>query len=110
MSPYPGVALQPVMDLTDRRIIAYEAQGRPLDADSRDVVQAAFAATALQLVVPLLVPVPNSLLLDPEFDPSSLARAAHASPAGIVLRIRLDEPDPAVLTLVTALKEQVFRI
>lgn len=75
------VALQPVMDLEDRRIIAYELRPRPPLGSPRELLDAALAATRLQRHVPLLVPLLRSLVDDPEL-PAVVAR--HASPAEIV--------------------------
>jgi diguanylate cyclase (GGDEF)-like protein/PAS domain S-box-containing protein len=109
-----GVALQPVLDLSDRRIIAYEVQARPLGIAPRAVVDAALKATTLQLAAPLLVPLPPALLLaDADFDPCALARAAHVAPARVVWMLPVlasGALSADVARSATELKEHGFRI
>ena len=75
------------MDLTDQRIIAYEAQARPQGTGSLATVDAAFNATNLPLAAPLLVPLPPALLAQPGFQPAALARAANVSSASVVFML-----------------------
>jgi diguanylate cyclase (GGDEF)-like protein/PAS domain S-box-containing protein len=107
------------MDLTDQRIIAYEAQARPRrvgtppTASSGAVVQAALAATMLPLAAPLLISLPAELLADPDFDPGGLARAAHVFPASAVWMLPAAAPGSLwadVSRHATQLRESGFRI
>ncbi len=78
------VALQPVMDLSDRRVLAYEAQCRPAGADALCALDSGLAATTLTHGVPVLVPLPAALLADDEFDAGAHALSANARPADVV--------------------------
>jgi diguanylate cyclase (GGDEF)-like protein/PAS domain S-box-containing protein len=75
------------MDLTDERIIAYEAQARPHGARAGVVVEAALAVANLAVAAPVLVPLPPALLAAADFDPCAIARATHVSRASVVFML-----------------------
>lgn len=81
-----GVALRPIMDLSDNRVIAYLALPRSSGGDATPValLGAALAVAGQTASAPLLVPLPSSLLLSPTFDPLEHTRAAQAAPSEIV--------------------------
>ena len=82
-----GIALQPVMDLTDRRVIAYEAQPRTPASDPSDVLTTSLEATRWTLATPLLIPIPPVFLLDEELDLLKLAGTANVSPSSVVFML-----------------------
>jgi diguanylate cyclase (GGDEF)-like protein len=87
-----GVALRPVMDMSDGRVVAYGATGRW--AGSRphpvDLVDLALKRAAHLGVAPMLVHLEPDLLDDPSFDPVAHARATGCGPAEVVWML----PDP----------------
>jgi diguanylate cyclase (GGDEF)-like protein len=94
-----GVALRPVMDLSDGRVVAYDAHPRwakggdpPRPVDLLDV--ALRQAVALGSA-PLLVHVPPSLLVDPAFDPVSHIRSTNCSPSEVVWMLPEPRRHPA---------------
>lgn len=81
-----GVALRPVTDLSDGRIIAYRAHPRPSAAGARspEQIDAALAVAAVTSPAPLLVSVAPEVLLKPTFDPVLHARLAKCAPSEVV--------------------------
>ncbi len=128
---------QPVVRLTDRVIIGYEALARPDTMDATGGVEGLFVAAQrmgltreidylcrrgaldgarpLPSTMPLFINISVAALLDPEHDPDQLlflARLAGRRPESIVLEISEREQitDPIRLTAaVTAYRESGFR-
>jgi diguanylate cyclase (GGDEF)-like protein/PAS domain S-box-containing protein len=92
MSPptHAGVALQPIMDLEDRRIIAYQARQRACLPDPAEFLPAALACIELSLGVPLLVPLSCSLADDRDLDISGLSRDADIHADDVVWMLDVD--------------------
>ncbi len=90
--PVTGVAMRPVMDLSDRRVIAYQAIPRSsgTDASPAELLDLALAAASLTSPAPLLVWVDPRLLVSPSFDPVERARAAKCAPSEVIFVT----PDP----------------
>jgi diguanylate cyclase (GGDEF)-like protein len=63
----PGVALQPVIDLTDHVDLGYEALPRPADAEPGAVILAALTLAQHTGPAVLMVPLPRAVLAAPDF-------------------------------------------
>ncbi len=77
----PGLALRPVMDLSDGRVVAYDATARagPGRPAERGTLETALAEAAAIGSAPVLVHPTARLLGDPSFDPVAMAEAAGCS-------------------------------
>lgn len=92
-----GVALRPVMDLSDGRVIAYDASPRMAaeGAPAAKLLDVALAEAAAVGSAPFLVHITPSLLVDPAFDPFTHLRAANCAPAEVVFMLPEPRRHPA---------------
>lgn len=105
-----GVAVRPVMDLSDRRVIAYQASPRTArgEASPMALLDAALSLATAAAPAPLLVNVHPSLLVSPTFDPIAHIRAAKCAPSEVVWMLPeprrglADEPDPPETRILAA--------
>ncbi len=76
-----GLALRPVMDLSDGRVVAYDAIARTRAGrlDDLGALESALAEAAAIASAPVLVHPAPRLLDDPAFEPVALAEAAGCS-------------------------------
>ncbi len=81
-----GVAMQPVMDLSDSRVIAYRAIPRATGGDLPpvDFLDAALAAAPTTSPAPLLISLDPRLLVSPTFDAVARGRSANCAPSEVV--------------------------
>jgi len=80
-----GVAFRPVVDIQERKPIAYEALARAARraADRVAVIDVALSSAHLVSPAILLVSLPQDVLLDPSFDPVAHGRAAGMPPGEV---------------------------
>ncbi len=110
MGTVAGVAVRPVMDLSDRRVIAYQASPRTAggEASPAALLDAALSLATSASPAPLLVHVDPGLLVSPTFDPIAHARAAKCAPSEVVWMLpeprrgMADEPDPPEARILAA--------
>jgi diguanylate cyclase (GGDEF)-like protein len=84
-----GVALRPVMDMSDGRVIAYDAESRYTGAEPSpaELLDAALRRAATIASAPLLVHVHPALLSEEETNLLAAARTAGCSPAELVVML-----------------------
>ena len=108
------VALQPVMDLQDRTVFAYEALPRgSMRHDAKEFVRGALPAVQYTSPALLFVPLAADLLEDDGFDPFARADEIGAAPGEVAWLIAeataLELPD-LVERRVAQLRDQGFKV
>jgi diguanylate cyclase (GGDEF)-like protein/PAS domain S-box-containing protein len=101
------------MDMADGHVIAYELQRRPAGASALGFLDAALASAALDLSVPLVVPVRPLLGRKPNFDVAGRVSTSGIPTSSVLWLLPLSEAgllQGRSRRLAVALKKQGFRI